>query len=192
MAGKKEVVQTIGVVGLTAVLAGVLFVSRLKGGGLFKSPWSGNVTPAPAPVTGEPQRTVELQPPSSPLVTLSSASHYTASDLRDPLKSFLPQITPSSLGATSFQPGGAGGSGRSATSAAYQRPPAPSLTVQGVVWGGPRPQAIINGRVYNIGDVVGGGKIVEINRHGVSLDVEGTRVMFSPGSGSKGQRGGHG
>ena len=191
MAGKKEVVQTIGVVGLTAVLAGVLFVSRLKGVGVFKLPWSGNVTPAPAPVTGEPQRTVELQPPA-PLVTPPNTLHYAASDLRDPLKSFLPQTTPSSLGATSFQPGEAGGSGRSATSAASQRPPSPALTVQGVVWGGPRPQAIINGRVYNIGDMVGGGKIIEINRHGVSLDIDGARVVFSPGSGAKGQRGGHG
>ena len=190
MAAKKEVVQTIAVVGLAAVLAGVLFMGRPKGVGLFKSPRSGNVTPAPAPAAAEQQRTIErqptAQPPSTPAAS-RNASHYTAGDLRDPLKSFLPRAF-SPAGSASFQSSAVGGS---ATSAASQGAP-PPLIVQGVVWGGPRPQAIINGRVYDIGDTVGGGTIIEINRHGVSLDVDGARVLFSPASGSKGQRGGHG
>lgn len=47
--------------------------------------------------------------------------------------------------------------------------PMPELTVQGLVWGSSMPQAIINDKVFKLGDSIEGAKIVEINREGVVL-----------------------
>ncbi len=47
--------------------------------------------------------------------------------------------------------------------------PSTPLIVQGVVWGGAMPQAIINNKVFNIGDVIEGAKVIEINKKGVIL-----------------------
>ena len=47
--------------------------------------------------------------------------------------------------------------------------PSTPLIVQGVVWGGIMPQAIINDRVINIGDVIEGAKVIDISKKGVIL-----------------------
>ncbi|MEW6101077.1 MAG: hypothetical protein AB1481_02150 [Candidatus Omnitrophota bacterium] len=47
--------------------------------------------------------------------------------------------------------------------------PLPQLTVQGVIWGSSRPQAIINGNVVNIGDTVDGAHIINIDKQGVTV-----------------------
>lgn len=47
--------------------------------------------------------------------------------------------------------------------------PSTPLIVQGVVWGGAMPQAIINNRVTNIGDVIEGAKVIDISKKGVIL-----------------------
>jgi len=51
--------------------------------------------------------------------------------------------------------------------------PLPSLTVQGMVWGGSFAQAIINGKFVKIRDTIEGAKIVEINKDGVEVLYEG-------------------
>jgi len=43
----------------------------------------------------------------------------------------------------------------------------PSLVVQGVIWGGRLPQAIINNRVVKEGDNIEGVEIIKINQDGV-------------------------
>jgi len=47
--------------------------------------------------------------------------------------------------------------------------PSVPLIVQGVIWGGAMPQAIINNRVINIGNVIEGAKVIDINKKGVVL-----------------------
>ncbi|MFA5090010.1 MAG: hypothetical protein WC510_03100 [Candidatus Omnitrophota bacterium] len=47
--------------------------------------------------------------------------------------------------------------------------PSTALIVQGVVWGEPMPQAIINNRVINMGDVIEGAKVIDISKKGVVL-----------------------
>ena len=109
----------------------------------------------------------------------SAPVQYTASHLRDPLLSLLPkadlteQGKPVKIDRTAPPP-----------------PPAqpPAVTVQGMVWGGPRPQALIDGELYEVGEAVQGARIVAIDRNGVTVEVEGmtfrlmTASVAAPGS----------
>jgi len=47
--------------------------------------------------------------------------------------------------------------------------PLPALRVQGIVWGGSVPQAIINDKVVRVGDTIEGVRITDINKSGVSV-----------------------
>jgi len=64
------------------------------------------------------------------------------------------------------------------------KPPAPlpALKIEGLVWGGRFPQAIINQKVVKIGDAIEGAQIVDINREGVTLNFNNTQYNLpSPG-----------
>jgi len=56
--------------------------------------------------------------------------------------------------------------------------------VQGIIWGGQLPQAIINKRVLTIGDVIEESKIEKIDKSGVTLSYK-TQIfkLSSPASG---------
>ena len=64
--------------------------------------------------------------------------------------------------------------------------PMPSLDkfkVQGIIWGGKFPQAIINNKILSVGDSLEGLKIVNIEKVGVTLSFAGKMVSLSaPGS----------
>ena len=76
---------------------------------------------------------------------------YKAEDLRDPFQSpFVPREAP--------VPG-------PGVLAAPEAPP--SLEIQGIIWGGDFPQAIINNKVVKIGDTIEGVEIMDINQSGV-------------------------
>ncbi|MBN1913911.1 MAG: hypothetical protein JW788_05875 [Candidatus Omnitrophica bacterium] len=47
--------------------------------------------------------------------------------------------------------------------------PLPALTIQGLVWGGAFPQAIINNRVVKVGDIIEEAKITAISKTGVKV-----------------------
>ena len=93
---------------------------------------------------------------------------YTASELRDPLVSLLPaeQVpqTPAVLPRV----------------VAAAPPKASAVTVQGMIWGGTRPQALIDGRLYNIGDVVQGARVVSIARGGVTVAIQDATFLLRP------------
>lgn len=94
---------------------------------------------------------------------------YTAEGLRDPLISLLPK--PAEQPAESSGPVQAiplvpGRPGSMAQSQQSLGPP--RVTIQGVIFGTSRPQAIIDRRVYGIGDEIQGAKIVAIE-HGSVL-----------------------
>lgn len=61
--------------------------------------------------------------------------------------------------------------------------PLPALTVQGIVWGGSMPQAIINNQVLKEGDVIGEIKITKINKNEIEVFYTGRLyVISSPAS----------
>lgn len=53
------------------------------------------------------------------------------------------------------------------------KPVAPDLKVSGVLWAGPKPQAIVNDRVVGIGDVVQKAKVTAIRKGKVEFSVQG-------------------
>lgn len=57
--------------------------------------------------------------------------------------------------------------------------PAGTFTVSAIIWGSKRPQAIINDNVVGIGEKLGGGEIVNINKDGVHINYEGEEVLLS-------------
>lgn len=99
---------------------------------------------------------------------------YTAFDRRDPFKSYLPTPTvPTSTSAA--EP--------NAPVAFTAQPKLPEFHVEGLLWGGPAPKAIIDGHLYGIHDVVNGVKIVSISRDGVTIEHLGEPVVYPVASG---------
>lgn len=60
--------------------------------------------------------------------------------------------------------------------------PLPSLQIEGVVWGGSLPQAIINNRVMRVGDTVEGARITDINQSGVTVFFENRQYNLTTSS----------
>ncbi len=54
----------------------------------------------------------------------------------------------------------------------------PVLNIQGIVWGGDIPQAIIDGKVVRIGDIVANAHIVDISQKGVDIFFEGRQFSI--------------
>jgi hypothetical protein len=54
----------------------------------------------------------------------------------------------------------------------------PKMDVQGLIWGGNFPQAIINNKVYKVGDVIDGAQIKDIAKDGISLNFSGGEVKL--------------
>lgn len=77
---------------------------------------------------------------------------------RDPFKSYLPEMEVPK--ATPFQ---------------LNR-----LNITGIIWDTDLPLAIINGKVYKVGDEILGAKILGIDRRGVLLDYEGETYLLRP------------
>ncbi len=55
----------------------------------------------------------------------------------------------------------------------------PSLTVQGIVWGGNFPQAIINNKVVKVGEAIEGANVKAIDKEGVTFIFEGIERKLS-------------
>lgn len=57
--------------------------------------------------------------------------------------------------------------------------PLPNLTIQGIFWGGSFPQAIVNNKVVKIGDTIEEVRIIDINKDGLILNLEGQQYNLS-------------
>lgn len=53
--------------------------------------------------------------------------------------------------------------------AAKPQVPPPALTIQGIIWGGKIPQAIINDKVVKVGDTIAEAKITDIGKDGIEV-----------------------
>lgn len=117
----------------------------------------------------EQQEALHPQDSAAPVETVA----YTAGELRDPMTSLLPK-PPEPQAVTAGGPGAAGPG-----MAPPEPPKPPSVTVEGVIWGGVRPQALISGRVYEIGDTIEGARIVAIDEQGVKVAVAGATFSLT-------------
>lgn len=99
---------------------------------------------------------------------------YTAQSLRDPMESLLPKPPqpPEAL------PSSDSAEMASSTDAQPTAPP-PVIRVQGLVWGGLQPKAIINDQIYGVDDVINNSRIVAIERDGITVDYNGSTLFYS-------------
>lgn len=67
--------------------------------------------------------------------------------------------------------------------------PLPDLTIQGAIWGGSLPQAIINNRVLKLEEVIEPPKVVKIEKEGITVLYSGRQYNLSlPGQMSLGEK----
>ena len=110
-------------------------------------------------------------PPKKELVIQRPMVNYKAQTLRDPFKTLiLPKVTEDSPLPVATQ----------------EEEPLPDLSkfvVQGIIWGGRIPQALINNQVYTVGDTLEGGEIITIEKGEITLRFSGRVVNLSaPGA----------
>lgn len=55
----------------------------------------------------------------------------------------------------------------------------PTLTVQGIIWGGLFPQAIINNKVVKVGDTIEGAQIMDIKKEGIVVSFKNRQYNLS-------------
>lgn len=55
----------------------------------------------------------------------------------------------------------------------------PALTVQGIIWGGRFPQAIINNKVVRVGDIIEEAEITDISKEGVIITFKNRQFNLS-------------
>ena len=56
-----------------------------------------------------------------------------------------------------------------------------NLKLSGVVWGGEQPQAIINGQIVGVGDVIEKAKVTSITQKGVQIVYQGVKITLTVG-----------
>lgn len=162
------------VVGLALVLGVILVKGPLKQMG--GSPPGAKPGSRPLEVLAQkytPRAEIDprvMPPPPTPEDVAIAPIAYTAHEVRDPFKSVLP-APPSTLRVDSRG---------SVVAAPRKEVPSvpPELLVQGLVWGGARPKAIIRGKVYGVGDMVEGVNIVAIDQRGVTIDHQGSSISY--------------
>ena len=184
-AAKKTALEQRVVLGLAGLFAVTFFIGPLRGLGLFArrapgSPAMEKVSVAkPLSVMMQPQwqqadRQVGAQDATRPASAPTDGPRYTAQHLRDPLKSLLPKPIAQPSAQPNVRPVA------TSTSPADASVSPPTLKVQGMVWGGEAPKAVINNRVYGVDDMVNGGRIVAIDHQGVTIDYQGRSVHYAP------------
>ena len=182
-ANKKTQLEQWIVLGLAALFGVIFVVGPMKHLGLF-SGFFNQAPPQPQekvdvskPIGAIFREQLKMPVPDEPKTTapiLSErevAPQYTAKELRNPLKSLLPQKqTPSMMSQNPVLP-----------HMPMEPPPPPSppaLRIRGIVWGGSEPKALINDRIYGIGSEVNGVKILSISHQGVTVDYLGKPTLY--------------
>ena len=161
---KRDALIVVGLLGVLAVLRPHLLPTLGVGGDAPTVVPSAMVAPAPA-AAPEPQPPVEASPARPSYTAEAQAT-------RDPMVSLLP-AEPTTHDARA--------AGQTPSERKPGRPQLPALSVQGIVWGTARPQALINGGLYEVGDAVEGARILSIERSGVTIiEVGGTRTVLTP------------
>ncbi|PIQ83565.1 MAG: hypothetical protein COV75_06785 [Candidatus Omnitrophica bacterium CG11_big_fil_rev_8_21_14_0_20_63_9] len=97
-----------------------------------------------------------------------TAPRYTAHDLRNPFKSVIPEPPPKPIVEADLV----------TPVAKPPPPPPPALDIQGLLWGGELPQAIIGHQIYRVGDSIGGMTIIDIDYRGITVDYHGEPVVY--------------
>jgi hypothetical protein len=104
----------------------------------------------------------------SPGVIVRPELKYKSGQLRDPFQSYLQkEETKPSV------------QGQGVSNLVQPKINLDTLVVQGIIWGGKIPQAIINNKVLAVGDLIEGAKILSIDKGGIALDLSGEIINLS-------------
>lgn len=179
--GKKSQLEQRIVVAL-AIVFGLAALNALRGFGYFKSASPPTVA-LPAKVAQKPANpNVMPEPAAVHAAEPIAKTTYTAENLRDPFHSLFPAPPTSDLRPN----GGSDAGSRAAPPAEITLPP---LALQGLLWGGPAPKAIIDNEVYGVGDTVQGALIKAIQREGITIELQGhafhAAIQSVPGGDSR-------
>jgi type II secretory pathway component PulC len=97
-----------------------------------------------------------------------SSAVYTSASLRDPFEDYLSPKTKTKKGL------------KPVTAEEEEKPkPLPAFTIQGIIWEGVIPMAIINDKVVKVGDVIEGANIISIDKEGVNFLYYGREYKLS-------------
>ena len=58
--------------------------------------------------------------------------------------------------------------------------PLPNITINGIIWNSERPQAIVNGKIVDIGDTIAEIYITDIRKTGIDGRFDGRKVILQP------------
>lgn len=61
-----------------------------------------------------------------------------------------------------------------------KEPPVLNWKIKGIVWNSDRPQAIINDRVVDVGDIVDKAKIIAIRKAEIVVEIDGQKITVKP------------
>ncbi len=160
-----------------------MMVGTLKGTGILGKTSNRSESTTTSLASNPPNQQTNPSQRSEPTMASTAQStggqpavaRYTADTVRDPMTSLLPtRMRPEqSTGARSTVV-------PSVVSSPAPSPQPPALAIQGLIWGGPRPQALINGELFDIGETVQGARIVAISRDGITVDVQGSTFVLQP------------
>ena len=115
-----------------------------------------------APQASQPVRAASTAPRGAG-ASAAPEMLYTAGTLRDPLVDLLPRPEPVAAPVTPV----------AEMAPVEEVIPLPKLSVLGLFWGGQTPQALINGKIYRVGEQVDGATIKDIDRNGVTVEFAG-------------------
>lgn len=190
-AQKKQRQQLIIVLALLPVLG--FFMLRNLGllksqGGEAIQPVISQIEDAAAPVTegikalqGRTMGAFEIAQEEARKATELPEDHerYLAEELRDPFISLLPRKQEPDTLRSSISNQTADGE----IQTTFQRADGtmitmPEMSIQGLIWGGNSPQAIIDDTLYQVGDTVKGGKILAIKKTGLTFEYQGIKMSI--------------
>jgi len=103
-------------------------------------------------------------------IFLGAPAVFGQEDLRDPFDSLLPATLPVPMGQGSLPP-----EGTTVLPPPVSQDKGPDLKVQGVLWGTNKPQVLIEGNIYGVGDDIKGmdAKIYAIKKNKISVVYQG-------------------
>ncbi len=167
---KTQIQTTVVVVLLLAFLG--LWVMTRKTTQPFVVPQPQPLAPAPpAPPATSPPSNLPA-PPGSPSLVEEPVVERDPFDLPDLLKEVLRQRQ------REREEAGRHKNERPVTSEVPTPPQPPPLSLQGIFWGTPRPQALINRRILSVGDTIEGARVMAINREGVTVSFQGEQLLL--------------
>ncbi len=160
----KIVLALVAVLGLTGARGALQLFGARKAAPIVTAPGAARV-PAAVQAVPQPAEAHSRRVRSSGERTGDGTAAYTAGELRDPLASLLPKEPPAPEATPSAD---------LPARTAVQRPTEPpAINLRGIIWGEITPLAIIDDRLYRVGDPVEGARIITIDRSGMTVEYEG-------------------